>query len=282
MVVLVRLEKAFRNKSFNALFFASFLYSQAAYTQSVICNREQSQCEFESKDFTIGDEVEIFSTEGDLVAKGIIRTMDLRKRTVRITKKFGPIKPGSVLKLATPGNSGIRVYKAPSKFGVGADVSVGSANIGSGTTMLGLEGMGYMRWLYEIEFGARIGYTSFDGQVTRSYESEPTQTVAFTGGMLGVLGNAGYTAMKREPVSFRGEANLGFCYMMASVNGRPGDVDGAGYRTRVSNGFGLLARLYAGALYNRNEWQFGLGANLGLLQGTTFWSGSLGVLREIN
>ena len=96
---LEQLKFSSRMKRYLVLILAVFsLYSSSAYSYSVRCNKDQTQCQIKTKRLTVGDFVGIFDEYKYLQAVGKITKIVGKKRILKITKKFTLITKDSVAK----------------------------------------------------------------------------------------------------------------------------------------------------------------------------------------
>lgn len=215
----------------------------------VRCNKEQTECEVDTKRLTAGDHVAIVDEDSHLVALGTVTGLKGRVRTVRIDKKFGSILRSHELDLITD-----EQYNDPSQFKTSkpiaeksAGVSLGLIAVGVGEGLLGFDGEGYyeMLWKNGIYFVGRGYFVHASGEA--SITGNEIQSLAVSMNALGGLGGLSYTLFPTSDVAFRGEVGLGFSYVSAAVGGG-GDVKKT-VDNRVAPGAGLGLRGEVGAIF---------------------------------
>src|SRR5690606_30729330 len=129
---------------FFALIFIPCL-SQHASAQSkwkFYCDAKQDSCEIETKEVTVGDEVIFLDARKRLLARGKVVKLNLGRRVVEITKKWGPITKNSTVDFVNfDMKESYQVYKQGTNRNIGFGLGVASYDVGTDVT--GFEGTGY-------------------------------------------------------------------------------------------------------------------------------------------
>lgn len=226
-----------------------------AFADEIMCNKKQTRCVAESNMVAMGDQVGFLNEDNELVAVGEVKGMSGHRRAVLIQKRHGTIYRNHRLTLLGGVNSDTlsmgqyRIYKRPSEFSVGGTLGYGSYNIGDATTALETSGYGQWRYWRGINLVARGTLTQLEGSV-QGYSNYSAHTSSLSATGLGVLGGASYIVRESKPLSFRGEAGIGFKYFNTTIDGDSGNASDDTYNTRVRNGFSPYGRWSLGVMYN--------------------------------
>jgi hypothetical protein len=266
---------------------AAIAVSTPAWATDLMCNKDQSNCVVESRDLTIGDEVGIFTRNNELVAVGVVKSMRGQRRSVEITESTGTIRKGHRLALLerdapTSQRAEMRVWRDQAPWTVGGSVGWTSVGIGDGSPATELSAFGAKRHWENLELIGRASMLVMEGELSRTADRVgglETQPISLRG--IGVLGGVGHTWFHNRPVSARGELGAGFMHVGATIGGDAGAVEGSGYDSLVSNGFGKYIRGSVAAQYNFNPWKIELGLAQTMFHdafGTTI---GLGILKDL-
>ena len=261
--------------------------STQAFADDMQCNKKQTKCFTEDRDLSIGDEVGVFTSDDELVAVGTVRAMRGAKRMVSIKESTGTIRKGYRLALLERNASDAdyspqyKIYRNPADISAGASFGMATAGIGEGSVAFDTSAFGSMRQWKDLELVGRFNYLTFNGNVNRATtESTGMETAPFSVNGIGLLGGIGYTWMHNSPLSFRGEVGAGFMHISATVDGSAGEVEGAGYPMKVSNGFGKFIRGGVSGLYNMSDWKIELGLSNAWFHEAMASGASLGLIRD--
>lgn len=264
-------------------FTVAVAWSSQAFGRSLLCNRDQTKCVTDSKDFTIGDRVGVFNGAGQLVAVGKVKAMRGERRAFRIKRRMGRINKGynvSLLNRRAVRSGQVEVYRQPPKISVGGSAGLATVGIGDGSSATEVTGFGEWHQWRGVKLVGRGVYTAIEGDISRysdtSIETRPLEVAGF-----GLLGGASYTAWEQGIFSVRGELSGGFMYTDAVIDGDPGLVAGAGFDSKVDNGFGLYGRGEVGALWNMGPWSVKLAVAENVIQQALGTSLSGGVVKKI-
>ena len=263
-----------------------------ASARDLQCNQNQSRCVIEDRDLTIGDEVGVFTRNNELVAVGVVKGMRGHRRAVDITEINGTIRKGHRLALldrsmdggsdAVASKRGFRVWRDEALYTVGGSLGFASIGIGEGAPGTELSGFAAWRKFPGFEMVGRMTYLGMEGEVSRisgRVDGIETQPISMRG--IGLLGGVGKTWMHNRPLSARAEAGVGFMHVGASVAGSSGDVEGAGYDTLVTNGFGKYLRGSASGIYNMQDWKLELGVAQTMFHDALSTSIGIGVMKDL-
>ncbi len=261
------------------------LVSTSASADSIQCNRDQTRCMTESKDWTIGDDVGVFNTHGELVAIGEVKGMREERRSIKISKRHGRIKRSHRFALLSNSHSDVsyrenyKVYRRPAKLSVGASGGLTSLAVGAGTPGVEMTAFGQWRKWRGIQLIGRGTYIGASGEVSRTRREIETESINIDG--FGALGGAAYTLRENKTLGFRGEMGLGFMYMAADVGGDSALVEDIGYSTHLNDGFGQYLRGSGSVLLNLGEWHVNMELAYGLVHDATATTFAGGIIKDI-
>lgn len=263
-------------------------FAPNGYSEEVQCNKKQTRCYTDDRDLSIGDEVGVFTTDDELIAVGTVKAMRGSKRLVSISESTGTIRKGHRLALLERSaadsdvSQSFKIYRDKSPYFGGASFGLATAGVGQGVPAMDFSGFGGMRRFGDIDLIGRVNYLTYKGEISRATtEATGTETQSFSVHSLGLAGGVGYTWMHNRPLSVRGEVAVGFAHVTADVGGDAGEVEGAGYPMKVSNGFGKLIRGGVSGLYNMNDWKIELGLSNAWIHDVMATGASFGVIRDI-
>lgn len=261
--------------------------SSSALAAELMCNKDQSNCVVESRDLTIGDEVGVFTRNNELVAVGVVKSMRGQRRSVEITEATGTIRKSHRLALLERDSfvsqrSEMRVWRDEAPWTVGGSVGWASVGIGDGSPATELSVFGAKRQWGQLELIGRATMLAMEGELSRTADRVggiETQPISLRG--LGALGGVGQTWFHNRPVSARAELGAGFMHVGATIGGDSGAVEGAGYDSLVSNGFGKYIRGSIAGQYNLNPWKIELGLAQTMFHDAFATTIGLGVLKDL-
>lgn len=240
---------------------AASLLSVPAYAKTLQCNKHQTRCVTEDQELTIGDQVGIFNSDGELVAEGEVKAMKGERRAVLINKRHGAIRRDYKLSLlegqasdASPSAAAYKIYKEPAKTQVGAELGYSSVSIGGGSPATEFSAFGQMRKWGGMQLVGRFVYEAVEGEVQHDDGDQQGETLPMSMTGIGLLGGAGYVVREGKPISFRGEVAGGAMHVSATIGGDSGLVGEEGSNAKVDNGFNLYGRWTLGAVLNMDIW----------------------------
>jgi hypothetical protein len=217
------------------------------------CNATQTTCEIETKELTVGDQLIFLDQNNKLRARGKVIRLQLGRRVVEITKKWGPITKATRVRVINfDTKESYKTYKDGTKKNIGLGLGLASYDVG--TDVVGLEFSGYyeQKIFRDMKVLGRGQVWTGSGVVNRVASDGSPGTVdanvKFTG--FGGLGGVSYTLLDGQDISFRGELSVGFKYLSASVGGNKDEVADGGYDTGIKNGIGAIGRAEISAAYN--------------------------------
>ena len=258
-------------------FLASSVYAE------VLCDSGQKNCYIKSKNYTIGDRVGIFNSDGDLVAAGEIKRMSGQNRAIKIDKRHGYIRRNH--RFALLGHQGMereqyRIYRNNADHSVGG--SFGLASLAVGNQAPAYEFTGFSQWKgwRGLQWVARGTYLSADGSVSKTSDNGiESRSFDLTG--IGALGGAAYTIRNSRTVGFRGELGLGLMWASAKVDGSSDLSNDEEYDVDVSNGLGAFGRGGVSAIWNLGAWHVNFEVAQLLIHQTTAVSFAGGIIKDI-
>ena len=253
------------------------IFSPSLYSATnLVCTSDQNSCDIISSDFYNGDRVVIFNDSGEIVASGVIKSSEGKKRKINISKRFVKIQENDTVELNDSDSSSIaklKNYKRLSQKIVGADLLLASYNFGSGITGFGFDGFGSYRNRQGFDYVARAFYQNLKGTVTSTYNNSQKESFSFSGNALGVTGGVGFNFLPRETFSVRGDLGFGFSYLSYSLGGELGSDT-----LPVSKGLGWSVSGFLGGAWNPgNGRHYHVGLAPGLLQNAFYAALSAGM-----
>ena len=263
------------------------LGSSQAFAGAILCNKAQTKCVIEKRDVTIGDQVGVVNSHGELVATGEIKGIRGEKRAVVITKRHGAISQDYKVALLSSGPLGespqsFKIYKEPSKYVVGASLDYGIVSVAGGASGLGISPFGSMRLLEGLEVVGRGVFSSYSTTMALSDRISAIEA-PFVMRQMGLLGGVGYRMLESNPLSFRGELSLGLTNINATIDGDTTLVDeDQNDRVKVKNGWAPTGRWSFGAYYRINKYLISVDAVQSLTYRALASGLSFGASMEIN
>lgn len=254
-----------RTFSFPFAVLAYVMVSNDALAGAIQCNKAQTKCVIEKRDVTIGDQVGVINSQGELVATGEVKGIRGEKRAVLITKRHGAISNDYKVALLSTGPMGenpqsFKVYKEPAKYFVGASMDYGILSVAGGASGFGITPYGTMRYNNGLEFVGRGIYSSYSTKMDIA-DRTSTLEAPFEMRQLGLLGGVGYRMLESNPLSFRGELSLGISNIAATIDGDATLVDKEyNSRVKVKNGWSPMGRWSFGAYYRLNKYLLSIDA----------------------
>jgi hypothetical protein len=261
--------------------------ASAARAADLQCNKEQTRCLTETKDLTIGDQVGVFTTDGQLVATGEVKSMHGERRAVLIQKKHGAIRKGYTLALLGDRKSDVsteayKIYHEPAKVSFGASLGYSTFNIGEGIAAPELSGYGAYRFGPGFTAIGRAVYVSLNGDVTHDDGARGDEQLPLTATGIGLLGGVAYTARESKTIGFRGELAAGGLYVAAAVDGDSGLADDPSAHAKLKNGLNPYGRAAVGAMLNFAPWHVHADAAQSLAHEAMAYTLAIGASRDLD
>ena len=259
----------------------------AARATDLQCNKEQTRCLTESKDLTIGDQVGVFTTDGQLVATGEVKSMNGERRAVLIQKKHGAIRKGYTLALLGDHKSDVsteayKIYHEPAPMSFGASLGYSTYNIGEGIAAPEVSGYGGYRFGHGFAAIGRVVYTSLSGDVTHDDGARGAEQVPLTATGIGLLGGVAYTARETQTIGFRAELAAGGMYVASAVDGDAGLADDPAAHTKLKNGLNPYGRAALGTMVNFAPWHVHADAAQSLAHEAMAYTLAIGASRDLD
>lgn len=250
--------------------------SAKIFAAGLICSADQSSCETQSSDLYNGDKVVIFNENGEVVASGVIKSSEGKKRKIMISKHFAKIQETDTVELNDADSSStakLKTYKHLSQKVFGGDILLASYNFGSGITGIGLDGLGIYRSRHGFDYVGRAFYQNLSGSVTSTYNKNSKESFSFSGNTIGATTGIGFNLLPRESFSIRGDLGLGFSYLSYSLGGDLGSDT-----LPVSKGLGWCTTAFLGGVWNPGGGRhYHIGLQPGLLQNAFYAALSVGM-----
>ncbi len=242
-------------------------FSAQLFAFEIQCNKNQTMCILNLKDFTVGDDVGFFSADRKLLAKGTVKKIEGARRIVEITSRTGKITKESKVSLLNPVQEEARIipkyeiYKGDAPRFWGAHLGLGTLLVGGSSPMFELAGHYGMRLNKGPELFLEGIYGQASGKVTKTATSRPgTEEYAYSMMHIAFVPSIGYTFFKQQDVSAQVRGGIGLAYVMGSVSGDPADISYKEYQTNLKSGVVMMAKVQALALYNLFPYRLSAGA----------------------
>ncbi len=247
------------------------------------CDKDQSLCEVQNKRLTVGDQVGVFTEDGQLAAVGSVVEIRGVSRIVKIDRKWGQLYRTYDMQIledekAKNPEQFFRVITPLPKWLLAANIGLLNISVGDGFFGNSLEGGVYWRWKRETSILAKLHYISASGEASDNLGSS-------AGGLKSELGSFGLTVglsevyMPFSPVSLRVDGELGVTNASVHVSG--GFDEGQVLNNRIVDGSGLFARLGASVIWRREGFEPEVGFNFFRIQDATGYGLSIGVTKAI-
>jgi len=215
----------------------------------VKCNKEQTECEVDSRRLAPGDRVAIFDEDRYLVALGTVSGLKGKLRQIKVDKHFAVVMADHELELITD-----EQYANPQEFKTShalpretIGLSGGMISIGVGEGFLGVDAEGYyermLRGNLLVVGRGFFLHGSGEASITRAQ----IESLTFTLSAVGLMGGVSYQLLPGRDLSFRGELGLGVAHVSAEAAKGVDAADTAD--GRVAPGPGLALRAEVAALF---------------------------------
>jgi len=220
------------------------------------CDRKQEFCEVETKRWTIGDKVGIFSSDGQLAGLGEVVEIKEQIRVVKVVKKTGSLLRSFDMKVIDD-----EEYQEPEKHfrfltpipELLWGVNIGAINLGIGDSFVGTNLAGTVYWNIwrNIFLNGRLHYISGAGSASDSLNGTLGKTVSVT--TLGASVGVSDLIAANEMFSFRISSDLGLTNATVTLQQ---DLDKKEIlNNRISDGTGLYLRFGAAVILRRDGLQ---------------------------
>ncbi len=214
------------------------LWSTASYAFPFKCDKEQTQCEVQTRRLTVGDKVGVFTTEKQLVAIGEVTDIEGAKRIVKITKKWSLLLRNHEIEIINdnafqnPQAYYTIVTPLPSMLWAGQFAIV---NLGIGDGFLGTElsGLFFKHFWRDFSYYGRLHYLSGKGKASDNLGGATSQDVTMSS--MGLSGGISEMLLPFSTIAVRLDGELGFGMGKATVSG--GFDEGKVLNDRFKDGF---------------------------------------------
>jgi hypothetical protein len=267
--------------SFVAIVLSGF--ANVALAGPFACNSEQTYCDIRDKGAAVGDVVGFFNQDDELVAVGSVSKIDGIERRVEFTKKYGGIRKNHTYKiLDTTDESELtkkyRVYREDAKISIGGGLGLASIGVGDGASGLLFEGFGGYSLGRGLKVIGRGLFTSVSTTANGDIDA-PTKNANYSLTGFGILPAIAYHHNAAKKFSVLAELGLGFMYASSTVDGSSDGIDF--YVTEIENGFGMIMRGSANALFRFDQIQAGVGAAYYRIQSAQGYAISLALAYDL-
>lgn len=237
-------------------FFFLLMVPSTIFALPYKCDKKQDFCEVETKRWTIGDKVGIFSIDGQLAGLGeVVEIRDLL-RVVKIIKKSGSLLRSYEMEVIED-----EKYQEPEKYYRIVTplpeflwgVNIGAINLGIGDSFVGSNVAGSVYWNVwrNLFINGRVHYISGAGTASDSLNGTLGKAVSVT--TLGASVGASDLIRASETISFRISSDLGLTNATVTLQQDLNKKEIL--NNRISDGAGLYLRLGLAAIWRRDGLQ---------------------------
>lgn len=256
--------------------------SSAALGQgyTIRCNKEQTQCEVDTKRLTRGDRVGIFDEDNNIVAVGTVTMLKDRIRIFKIDKRFNPIYREAKLRFLSDAQAEnpLKYFTTPkteSKMELGINLEITSVGVGNGFMATGLGAFFDYRLFGRNFIVGRFYYLKGSGVATNS--DLEVDEAAINVSSFGLLGGIAIPLITSRSFGLRGEFSLGFG---STSVGTDASFDGTEIIENKVGGSGLAARAELDAIYHMGKFNPFVGLSYFRLQSANNYTFSAGAIFE--
>jgi hypothetical protein len=256
--------------------------SSVAFGQgyTIRCNREQTQCEVDTKRLTRGDRVGIFDEDNNIVAVGTVTALKDRIRIFKIDKKLNPIYRDAKQRFLsdTQAENPLKYFTTPNtenKMELGVNIEVTSVGVGNGFMATGLGAFFDYRLFGHNFVVGRFYYLKGSGVATNS--DLEVDEAAIDVSSFGLLGGIAIPLITSRTFGLRGEFSLGFGSTSVATDA---PFDGTEIIEGKVGGTGLAARAELDAIYHMGKFNPFIGLSYFRLQSANNYTFSAGAVFE--
>ena len=236
------------------------LWSTASHAFPFKCDKEQMQCEVQTRRLTVGDKVGIFTPEKQLVAVGEVTDIDGAKRIVKITKKWSTLLRTHDVDIIND-----NAFQNPTQYytivtplaSMSWAVQVSMVNLGIGDGFIGTElsGLFFKHFWRDFSYYGRLHYLTGKGTASDNLGGASSQSVTVSS--MGLSGGISEMLLPFATIAVRLDGELGFGMGKVVLDG--GFDEDKVLNSRFKDGFGVYARGGAAAVWRRDGLQPELG-----------------------
>lgn len=228
------------------------LLSAIAYAEesSIRCNDDQSLCEIKNKRITIGDKIGVFTSDGFVVAIGVVTKIVGTARMFKITESYAKILRSHRAEIISDqeAENPIKSFKSFKTYAdemVGVNLGSYSLGIGSGF-VANFAGLQYAyEWKKLTYFPFKLGYLSGEGDASAKLQGITNTKVTLSA--ISLSAGVSQILLPHEFVSIRVGFDLGIGHTQIQVED---EIDiSVLLNDRVKEGMVMLARGEASLIY---------------------------------
>lgn len=268
-------------------------WSSRARSEELRCNKDQSLCTTDRRDYVVGDQIAILNSFDQVVAKGNVEAIKGTKRILLINKKLGPIHKDDRVVLVDQDNTRPTtietitvdhpVYEKPGVLSVGGGVGLATLRAGEGLPAYVFDGYAELRKWRGIRLIGGGSFIMAQGTATRNGGKDGISSTSMNINGIAVYPGIAYKFFEQYAISPKIEADLGAIFISGAVNGAAEDFDAGDYNSNMTNGVGLYGRLKGGLSYRMGGgWFVDGGASTSQIQNamsTSLFAGAAKVIK---
>jgi hypothetical protein len=225
------------------LLFASF---SASASNDFTCNKKAKVCHLEDTSIVMGDRVEFYTADGEVIATGRVTKMNGIKRTVELDEINGDVQLLAKTYSNAEGSAGessggkLSTYVPPGK--IQGAIHFGLANLGRGDASgFEISGEGILaNVLGNLDLQAQASWYHFSGTSVNIYDDGATG--AFKANAFALTGGPTLSFHERGPIIVRTEVGIGFAYMKANIDDSATKALSTDWGYKIKSGIGLHLR----------------------------------------
>lgn len=232
------------------------LWSTASHAFPFKCDKEQTNCEVQTRRLTVGDKVGFFTSEKQLVALGEVTDIDGAKRIIKVTKKWSLLlrnhdvdiindnafqNPDAYYSIVTP--------LPPMSWAV----QLAMVNLGIGDSFIGTEvsGLFFKHFWRDFSYFGRLHYLTGKGTASDNLGGASSRTLTVSS--IGLSGGVSELLLPFATIAVRLNGELGFGRGKVTLEG--GFDEDKVLNSRFKDGFGIYVRGGAAAVWRRDGLQ---------------------------
>lgn len=232
---------------------AFVLWSSTSFAFPFKCDKDQAQCEVQTRRLTVGDKVGVFTPEKELVALGEVTDIDGGKRIIKITKKWAILLRSHDIDIIND-----LAYSAPeAHYKIITPLArtawagqIALVNIGIGDGFIGTEvsGLFFKHFWRDFSYFGRLHYLTGKGSASDNLGG--IQSLDVNINSMGASGGVSEMILPFAAIAIRLDAEVGFGVGTVTLSG---DYDKDKIlNSRFKDGMGIYARGGAAAVWRRD------------------------------
>lgn len=239
------------------------LWGSISYAFPFKCDKEQMNCEVQTRRLTVGDKVGIFTSQKQLVALGEVTDIEGSKRVIKITKKWALLLRNHDVEIIND-----NAFQNPEAYytivtplpPMSWAAQIGIVNLGIGDGFIGTEvsGLFFKHFWRDFSYFGRLHYLTGKGKASDNLGGASSQNVSVSS--IGVSGGVSEMILPFAMIAVRLDGELGLGMGQVTLAG--GFDEDKVLNSRFKDGLGVYARGGASAVWRRDGLQPEIGLSV--------------------